>query len=81
MTVHAAKGDEFQVVFVHGFEIVRPAPKSGVGKKWENVAYVAVTRAQDLLFVMHSKGEGFVPNLNLCSDRVVARRQYPDDYE
>lgn len=81
MTVHSAKGDEFQAVFVHGFEIIRPAPKSGVGKKWENVAYVAVTRAQDLLFIMHSKSEGFVPSLNNCSDSVLARRLYPDDYE
>jgi superfamily I DNA/RNA helicase len=52
-----------------------------VGKKWENVAYVAVTRAQDLLFIMHSKSEGFVPSLNNCSDSVLARRLYPDDYE
>jgi hypothetical protein len=81
MTVHSAKGDEFQAVFVHGFEIIRPAPESGVGKKWENVAYVAVTRAQDLLFVMHSTSEGFVPNLHNCSDSVLTRRLYPDDYE
>jgi hypothetical protein len=81
MTVHSAKGDEFQVVLVHGFEIVRPTPKSGVGKKWENVAYVAVTRAQDLLFIMHSKSEGFVPSLDNCTDTVLARRLYPDDYE
>jgi hypothetical protein len=80
MTVHSAKGDEFQAVFVHGFEIIRPAPKSGAGKKWENVAYVAVTRAQDLLFIMHSKSEGFVPSLNSCSSSVLTRRLYPDDY-
>jgi superfamily I DNA/RNA helicase len=81
MTVHSAKGDEFQAVFVHGFEIIGPAPKSGVGKKWENVAYVAVTRAQDLLFIMHSKSEGFVPKLNNCGNSVLTRRLYPDDYE
>ena len=81
MTVHSAKGDEFQAVFVHGFEIIRPSSKTGTGKKWENVAYVAVTRAQDLLFIMHSKSEGFVPSLNSCSSSVLARRLFPDDYE
>jgi hypothetical protein len=81
MTVHSGKGDEFQVVLTHGFEIIKPASKSGASKKWENVAYVAVTRAQDLLFVMYSKFEGFVPQLDRLGEDVLTRRNYPDDYD
>jgi hypothetical protein len=81
MTIHSGKGDEFQVVLTHGFEIIKPASKSGAGKKWENVSYVAVTRAQDLLFVMYSKFEGFIPRLDRLSEDVITRRTYPDDYD
>lgn len=81
MTVHSGKGDEFQVVLTHGFEIIKPASKAGASKKWENVAYVAVTRAQDLLFVMYSKFEGFVPKLDRLDEEVLTRRTYPDDYD
>jgi hypothetical protein len=81
MTIHSGKGDEFQVVLTHGFEIIKPASKSGAGKKWENVSYVAVTRAQDLLFVMYSKFEGFIPRLDRLSDDAITRRTYPDDYD
>lgn len=80
MTVHSGKGDEFQVVLTHGFEIIKPASKSSASKKWENVAYVAVTRAQDLLYVMYSKYEGFVPRLDTLPADVLTRRTYPDDY-
>lgn len=81
MTIHSGKGDEFQVVLTHGFEIIKPASKSGVGKKWENVSYVAVTRAQDLLYLMYSKFEGFIPRLDNLGADVITRRTYPDDYE
>ncbi len=59
MTVHAAKGLEFKVVFITSLEDgIFPARKSleeGNVEEERRLFYVAITRAKDLLFLSYSK--------------------------
>ncbi|MCI6529598.1 MAG: UvrD-helicase domain-containing protein [Mesosutterella sp.] len=60
MTIHAAKGLEFPVVYVWGFsEGILPSARTSTVEEMEEerrVAYVAMTRAKDLLVLMHAQG-------------------------
>ncbi len=61
MTIHAAKGLEFPVVFICGFEDgifpLRSAIEQGDDDLEEErrLAYVAITRAEDLLFITNAQ--------------------------
>ena len=61
MTIHAAKGVEFPVVFICGFEDgsfpLRSAIEQGADDLEEErrLAYVAITRAEDLLFITNAQ--------------------------
>ena len=61
MTIHAAKGLEFPVVFICGFEDgifpLRSAIEQGADELEEErrLAYVAITRAEDLLFITNAQ--------------------------
>ena len=61
MTIHAAKGLEFPVVFICGFEDgifpLRLAIEQGADELEEErrLAYVAITRAEDLLFITNAQ--------------------------
>lgn len=63
MTVHGAKGLEFPIVFVIGMnEGVMPNAKiSGAAEMEEErrIAYVAMTRAKEMLFLSDAEGENF----------------------
>lgn len=63
MTIHSAKGLEFPVVFIVGFtEGIFPSSKTIEERKEEGLeeerrlCYVAITRAQNRLFLMDSEG-------------------------
>ena len=62
MTIHAAKGLEFPVVFLWGVsEGIMPSSRTSTVEEMEEerrVAYVGMTRAEDLLVLMHSDGTG-----------------------
>ncbi len=60
MTVHSAKGLEFPVVFLPGMEEgIFPAQQSSYDpmelEEERRLAYVAITRAKDKLFISHAK--------------------------
>ena len=63
MTVHAAKGLEFKNVFLAGMnEGIFPSRKTETQKGMEEerrLAFVAMTRAEDRLFISSSMGRGF----------------------
>jgi DNA helicase-2/ATP-dependent DNA helicase PcrA len=63
MTVHAAKGLEFPCVFVCGLsEGIFPSQETYSAKQLEEerrLAYVAFTRAEDMLFLSDSEGANF----------------------
>ena len=64
MTIHASKGLEFPVVFVIGFsEGIFPSSKTIEERKKlgleeeRRLCYVAITRAQEILYLMDSEGQ------------------------
>lgn len=64
MTIHASKGLEFPVVFAIGFsEGIFPSSKTIEERKKEGLeeerrlCYVAITRAQEILYIMDSEGQ------------------------
>ena len=81
MTVHGGKGFGFKVVFVLGFETLRDLDGSDVRNKWGRVGFVAVTRAEDLLFILYKTQTQFMTNLKKCKKDTLVARSYPDDYE
>lgn len=71
MTIHAAKGLEFPVVFVCGLsEGVFPGRRTDTRDKMEEerrLAYVAVTRAENMLYLTDSEGLGLDSNMKYPS--------------
>lgn len=71
MTIHAAKGLEFPVVFVCGLsEGVFPTGKTDTRDKMEEerrLAYVAMTRAESVLYLTDSEGMGLNSNMKYPS--------------
>ena len=63
MTIHAAKGLEFPVVFVIGVnEGVMPISRAKTLDDYEEerrIGYVALTRAKDLLFLSDAEGKNY----------------------
>ena len=63
MTMHSAKGLEFPVVFLPGMEegvfpssqVIFGAENSGELEEERRLAYVALTRAKDMLYIVHTK--------------------------
>ena len=61
MTVHAAKGLEFPVVFLAGMEDGIFPSQQNIGEEAEmseerRLAYVAITRAKEQLYITHARG-------------------------
>ena len=71
MTIHAAKGLEFPVVFVIGMnEGLMPSSRTVTADMMEEerrIAYVALTRAKELLFLSDAEGENFDRSYRLPS--------------
>jgi hypothetical protein len=88
MTVHSAKGYEFDVVIVYGFDAVpdHPTPDLGDGdrslagnaQRWR-VGLVGMTRACDQLLVTHTEDSPTLQRLRECDS--VRMWTWPDDYE
>ena len=81
MTVHGGKGFGFKVVLVQGFETLKDLDGSDIRKKWGRVGFVAVTRAEDLLFILYKTQTQFMTNLKKCKKGTLVARNYPDDYD
>jgi len=83
MTVHAAKGHEFDVVVLFGLEALpdplAPGDSDQDGGQRGNVASVGMTRARDLLLVTWTRTNAHLDRLSLCSS--VSSCTWPDDYE
>jgi len=87
MTVHAAKGLEFDTVFIVGVnDGIFPARRSvdeGNLEEERRLAYVAITRAKSQLFVSYPKGmnmitkENRIPSAFLFEARLLSERSNP----
>lgn len=63
MTVHVAKGSEYRIVFLIGFSGgIFPPNKSTDFQEERRIAYVAITRAKEMLFITCSDGYSFGTN-------------------
>jgi len=60
-TIESCKGLEFRVVFIVGIEEM---PRSVQNAEWERkLAYVGITRAQDILYIMYVNETGYAAEL------------------
>jgi superfamily I DNA/RNA helicase len=84
MTVHSSKGLEFPVVFLFAGEgigipeSIAEADPSDVSRA--KLAYVAMTRAQDALYVVYSKSSVLVDR-SLKLSEFCDLLTFPDDFE
>ena len=80
MTVHGAKGYEFDVVVMVGLENVPDLQTSPVGSAhWSRVGLVGMTRARDQLLAVYTKDTPVLERLQKCES--VRSWTWPDDYE
>ena len=71
LTVHSAKGLEFPIVFMVGMEeglfpISRALEDETELEEERRLCYVAITRAEELLYVVHAKMRTIYGNVNYC---------------
>jgi superfamily I DNA/RNA helicase len=79
LTVHAAKGLEFPVVFLFGLEALRlENADAATALRFARVGYVGMTRAQDLLTITYTRPNRIIEQLRSCDD--VEQWTWPDDY-
>ncbi|MCW3842859.1 AAA family ATPase [Micromonospora yasonensis] len=84
MTVHAAKGYEFDVVLLFGLEALPYASEDAVAADQEaarraRVGYVGMTRARDQLLITYTRDNPYLDALRNNPD--VRIWTWPDDYE
>ena len=82
MTVHAAKGLEFPVVFLAGMEDGIFPSQQNIGEPTEmseerRLAYVAITRAKEKLYVTHAKERMMYGRTNYAPLSVFVRQEIP----
>ena len=84
MTIHSAKGLEFPVVFLPGMEDgIFPGSQTMLAgpedmEEERRLAYVAVTRAKDVLYILHAKNRLFYGRTT-CNPRSRFLGEIPDE--
>lgn len=79
MTVHAAKGYEFDVVVLFGLEALPDPARDAEAAARASVGFVGMTRARDQLLITYTRGNPYVERLRRCAS--VKSSVWPDDYE
>ena len=79
MTVHAAKGYEFDVVVLFGLEALPNPTGDAEAAQRASVAFVGMTRARDQLLVTYTRDNAYLERLRRCPS--VNFSVWPDDYE
>ena len=83
MTVHSAKGLEFPIVFIAGMEDgIFPSQMTleepgGINEE-RRLAYVAITRAKDKLYISHTKGRTMYGRTTYNPLSVFIREELPE---
>jgi len=81
MTVHAAKGHEFPVVFLFALEALPNIdPEDAATRSRARVGFVGGTRAKDQLLITYTRDNQFLRQLSTDDDD-VRRWVWPDSYE
>lgn len=90
MTVHGAKGHEFDVAILFGLEALPESPEPGIAPNPKhgqrgNVAFVGMTRARDLLQITWTRPNPHLRRLDALAKSAeppdVVAYTWPDDYE
>lgn len=79
MTVHGAKGYEFDVVVMFGLEALPSPIGDDEAARRASVGFVGMTRARDQLIVTYTRDSPYLEWLRQCPD--VRTWRWPDDYE
>jgi superfamily I DNA/RNA helicase len=79
MTVHAAKGYEFDVVVLFGLEALPSSTEDAETARRASVGFVGMTRARDQLLVTYTRDNPYLERLRRCPS--VNFSVWPDDYE
>lgn len=79
MTVHSAKGLDFDVVFLVGLEDL-PDDNSSDSVIQARAGYVGMTRAKDQLVITYSKDNAFLERIRGLDQETLSRWVWPDDF-
>jgi superfamily I DNA/RNA helicase len=79
MTVHAAKGYEFDVVVLFGLEALPSPTEDAEAAQRGSVGFVGMTRARDQLLVTYTRDNPYLERLRRCPS--VNFSVWPDDFE
>lgn len=80
ITVHSAKGLEFDVVFLMGLEhLPDPLGTADIDRQGRT-GYVGATRARDQLMLSYSKDNAYLERIRALPEDTLRRWVWPDDY-
>jgi hypothetical protein len=79
MTVHGAKGYEFDAIVLFGLEALPSPVGDDEAARRASVGFVGMTRARDQLIVTYTRDNPYLEWLRHCPD--VRTWLWPDDYE
>jgi superfamily I DNA/RNA helicase len=80
ITVHSAKGYEFDVVFLAGLELLPNPDGSDASTRFGRAGYVGATRARDQLVMTYTKDNEYLTRARAMPEDGLRRWVWPDDY-
>ena len=80
LTVHSAKGLEFDVIFLVGLEHLPNPDGTDERERQGRTGYVGATRARDQLVMTYSKDNVYLERIRRLPTEVLRRWVWPDDY-
>lgn len=80
LTVHSAKGLEFDVVFLVGLEQLPDPDGTDSVDRHGRTGYVGATRARDQLVLSYSKDNAYLERIRALPEATLRRWVWPDDY-
>jgi len=80
ITVHSAKGLEFDVVFLVGLEQLPDPDGTDDVDRQGRTGYVGATRARDQLVLSYTKDNAYLGRIRALPDATLRRWVWPDDY-
>lgn len=80
MTVHSAKGYEFDVLFLMGLEDLPNPDGTPEGERQGRCGYVGATRARDQLVLTYTKDNVYLERIRAIPEDTLRRWVWPDDY-
>jgi superfamily I DNA/RNA helicase len=80
MTVHSAKGYEFDVLFLIGLEDLPNPDGTPKGERQGRCGYVGATRARDQLVLTYTKDNVYLERIRAIPEDTLRRWVWPDDY-